>query len=133
MIIRTLILQTSRIFILIFSQTSSAWLSYIIFLILVGGLLIIFIYLSALIPNEIFSFQKTCLIFFGSLLTPLFIEKKIFSIFNTWKEIPLKFAQNHRNTLVILILIYILIRLFIVIFCTSSLKSPLKQKIYEIT
>nr|ARQ20670.1 NADH dehydrogenase subunit 6 [Nacella concinna] len=56
--------------ILLISMTSilmafyiSTWYSYILFLVYVGGLLVMFAYVSSLIPNNFFSSMKTLMLF----------------------------------------------------------------------
>nr|YP_009694059.1 NADH dehydrogenase subunit 6 [Indonemoura jacobsoni]QEI04327.1 NADH dehydrogenase subunit 6 [Indonemoura jacobsoni] len=50
-----LLVQTTTITILAGSLTQSFWFSYILFLVFLGGLLVLFIYVTSLASNEMFS------------------------------------------------------------------------------
>nr|UXW93591.1 NADH dehydrogenase subunit 6 [Athalia sikkimensis] len=52
-----LITQTLLITMMTTLMNSSSWHSYILFLILIGGLLILFIYINSLIPNQKINFK----------------------------------------------------------------------------
>nr|YP_010585923.1 NADH dehydrogenase subunit 6 [Lepidostoma longipilosum]UZZ43646.1 NADH dehydrogenase subunit 6 [Lepidostoma longipilosum] len=53
-----MIIQTFLMSLMIGLMNFSFWLTYLMFLIFVGGLLILFIYISSLTPNKIFYFNK---------------------------------------------------------------------------
>nr|ABB81914.1 NADH dehydrogenase subunit 6 [Timema californicum] len=50
-----IIMQTTLISLLMGSTTSTFWLSYLLFLIFLGGMLVLFIYVSSIASNEMFS------------------------------------------------------------------------------
>lgn len=129
----SLILQRCVIFLINFKIAPSSWLAYMLFLVFVGGLLVIFVYLSALIPNELFKTLKTAqLIFLATLLYSSFsLGKKLMRYEHSLSPIPIKFRNIFINNVIILILIYLVIFLFVAINITRTLKSPIKQKIYE--
>lgn len=114
--------------------TRNIWIPYIIFLVLVGGLLVIFIYLSALVPNEVFSQKKIQIIFILILIAPLLTQNTgNYLSLRFWKQTPVKFRILFINNLVLIILCYLIVCLVIVMFSINFLKSPIKQKIYAIT
>nr|QWK41060.1 NADH dehydrogenase subunit 6 [Tenomerga trabecula] len=49
-----LLIQTTLITLLISSISSYSWLSYILFLIMIGGMMVLFIYMTSLASNELF-------------------------------------------------------------------------------
>ena len=53
----TLLLQTVFISLTVGISTYSFWFSYILFIIFLGGILVLFIYVASLASNEIFSFS----------------------------------------------------------------------------
>nr|UJG45238.1 NADH dehydrogenase subunit 6 [Lepidostoma hirtum] len=55
----------------------SFWLTYLMFLIFISGLLILFIYISSLTPNKIFYFNKIKMIMFFTLILMIFTLLKI--------------------------------------------------------
>lgn len=105
---------------------SNSWLRIILILIWLGGLLIIFIYLSSIVPNELFftNPNRTLIFLFYFCLNPFLIN---FSIINL-KHMEF-YAVSNNNLIIILILLYIIITLFISIYITSFIKRPLKQDI----
>lgn len=131
LIVFPLILQTRLIFLLAFLLSLSRWYSYLIFLILVGGLLVVFIYLTALVPNEVNFLTPVillvCLRPIVFLLTP---NTKFATLQNLQSHSLTSLISLHLSKTIILMLIYFLICMFVVIFLINKLKSPLKIKIY---
>lgn len=127
-----LIVQTIRFFMVNFFFKPSIWFSYILFLILVGGLLIIFIYLSALIPNEIFFSSPQFLYLALIFLSPIFYSKKTTQSYSPLDS-PLNFRALMLEKNILWLLIYLLVTLVVSILLLNNLKTPLKQKIYAPT
>nr|YP_009667299.1 NADH dehydrogenase subunit 6 [Phryganopsyche latipennis]APQ47900.1 NADH dehydrogenase subunit 6 [Phryganopsyche latipennis] len=71
-----MIIQTLFMSLIIGMMNFSFWLTYLMFLIFIGGLLILFIYISSLTPNKILHFNKIKVFIFFIFLS------KIFLIFN---------------------------------------------------
>lgn len=131
-LICSVILQTCARFTLIYSIQASIFIRYIIFLIIVGGLLVVFRYLSALIPNE--TFRQTSLL----LIVLVFRVRLITSIktlphFNNITNHLENFSILQRNKLIIITLSYIILILCLVIRLSSYIKSPLKRNTYDFT
>nr|UJG45394.1 NADH dehydrogenase subunit 6 [Athripsodes cinereus] len=65
MIMTTLIIQTISMSLIIGMMNQTFWYSYILFLIIIGGLMILFLYMTSLISNNLynFNFKKLILIF----------------------------------------------------------------------
>nr|QNV11610.1 NADH dehydrogenase subunit 6 [Potamophylax cingulatus] len=61
-----IIIQTCMLILITGTMSYSFWMSYIMFLTFIGGLLVLFIYISSLTPNKIFflNYKKILLIFF---------------------------------------------------------------------
>lgn len=68
-----LLIQTFLISLLIGLIRKTFWFSYILFLVFLGGILVIFIYVTALSYNEIFSILRKSFIFIFFILTFLII------------------------------------------------------------
>lgn len=141
-----LIVQTILVSILLglFSQTF--WFTYILFLVIIGGILILFIYVISLISNKIikknFNFQIFGLLIFVSSLIIIF--KNSFLTFNNYEILPtwdinilfsessinlLKLYNFPINLINILIIIYLFFLLIVVVKITNFFYGPLRIKI----
>jgi len=120
---------------LIYSITDNIWGTYMLFLIFLGGLLIIFIYLSALIPNEIFITQPIKIVVSFALLCLIFPMGKIRhnSARNNRELILNLFRFNFTKNYLPFILLYLLAGLFGAILLCEKSKNPLKTNTYEQT
>jgi len=97
---------------------------------------VIFIYLSALIPNEIFQVEKLKILIIVAIIVVLFFTNKNTSILIRTANrttIVRIFGHNFIKRLLPLILIYLLAGLFSVIFVCEKSKNPLKTNTYEQT
>nr|YP_010572974.1 NADH dehydrogenase subunit 6 [Potamon fluviatile]UZH44832.1 NADH dehydrogenase subunit 6 [Potamon fluviatile] len=72
----TLLIQTTMISISAGLTTYSFWFSYILFLIFLGGMLVLFIYVASLASNESFYFSMTSVIY--AFLLPMIITSLLF-------------------------------------------------------
>nr|YP_010132039.1 NADH dehydrogenase subunit 6 [Periscepsia handlirschi]QQD89773.1 NADH dehydrogenase subunit 6 [Periscepsia handlirschi] len=142
----TLLIQTLLICLYSGLITKSFWFSYILFLIFIGGMLVLFIYMTSLASNEMFSFSLKlmiyCLIMFSILTFILFmIDKNMWmhfknlelkSIYNlnsylTENSLTLNKLYNYPNNfLTILLMNYLLITLIAVVKITKLFKGPLR-------
>nr|YP_010952719.1 NADH dehydrogenase subunit 6 [Trapezia guttata]WMQ53139.1 NADH dehydrogenase subunit 6 [Trapezia guttata] len=138
----TLLLQTILISIITGTSTYSFWFSYILFLIFLGGMLVLFIYVASLASNETFFFSFKSLIFytfFFFLLTfiTFFIDPltspyssslpstSIFSNLSTPFFISWIYNYNFMN-FTLFIILYLLLTLIVVVKITNFTKSPLR-------
>nr|QFG38900.1 NADH dehydrogenase subunit 6 [Colus islandicus] len=102
------------------AMTLSSWYGYILFLIYVGGLLVMFAYVAALSPNVLFG-KGTPLIFFSALVLPIsmffyiypLIDLSSISYLNIFSE--LKFLKMYSTEMVSPQMISILIGLAIIL------------------
>lgn len=133
-LVGTLTLQRVPALYIVLTKSSSSWIAYLLFLIFLGGLLIIFVYLSALIPNEIFTPSQTKII----------ITLVVTRVPVLWSLNMLKFENNpHRknpindfssvffHNIFIFILIYLFVCLSSTIYITSKYKTPIKNAFYD--
>lgn len=131
-----LFLQTLNIFIILFYIIPNIWVRFLYYLIFIGGLIIIFMYLASLIPNELF---------ISLWLTPLIIRIIIFKIFKNTQNYNLFntslnhfniseiYSLNYSHRIIVLIILYLLIRLLVNIKMCQKIKTPLKTFSYENT
>nr|YP_010730015.1 NADH dehydrogenase subunit 6 [Leptopsylla segnis]WEF75055.1 NADH dehydrogenase subunit 6 [Leptopsylla segnis] len=139
-----LLIQTLWISFLIGSISKTFWFSYILFLTFLGGMLILFIYMTSLSSNEMFKFSFNHLIFFmvTIMMIFLFIYNKDFFFFNYFnnmdtmiQHIPTninslymnKLYNFPNNLLSIFMIIYLLLTLIIVVKITELFYGPLRK------
>nr|UOU85068.1 NADH dehydrogenase subunit 6 [Micropterna sequax] len=93
-----IIIQTCILILITGILSYSFWMSYIMFLTFIGGLLVLFIYISSLTPNKIFylNYKKILLIFFIFLLILFFIQ--IQPTLMNLEMTPLSYLNKFINT-----------------------------------
>ena len=91
--------------------------------------MIVFSYLSALVPNEIFIFKLRYINLLRIFILTIILNSQFFTSKIRIREFAFKFSQFQLLKIVTFMFIYFLIVIFIVIFITSFLKAPLKTKI----
>nr|YP_010414542.1 NADH dehydrogenase subunit 6 [Glenoleon pulchellus]URT60708.1 NADH dehydrogenase subunit 6 [Glenoleon pulchellus] len=143
----TLLIQTIIISLACGLYTHSYWFAYILFLIMLGGMLVLFIYVTSLASNELFSFSvKNMILSTGllsmmlisiylidtSLITMNNIEMTSFNLNNflfTENELSLiKLYNNPTMNITILMMNYLLLTLIVVVKITNVNHGPLRQK-----
>nr|ANJ70659.1 NADH dehydrogenase subunit 6 [Stenus clavicornis] len=108
------------------------WFSYIIFIIMIGGVLIIFTYMTSIASNESFKFNKN-IIFFTVLI---FLLMLIFFNFNFIEfqdninsSFFLKYFNFPINMMMIFLFIYLYLTLIACVKITNFNQGPLRQKL----
>nr|WHN78755.1 NADH dehydrogenase subunit 6 [Hyalurgus flavipes] len=142
----TLLIQTTLISLSSGLMTKSFWFSYILFMVFLGGMMVLFIYVTSLASNEMFSFSIKLLMssmsFFLFMLMLLYFLKKnltfeyknmemqsIYNLNSYIKENSLslnKLYNYPNNLLTILLMNYLLITLIAVVKITKMFKGPLR-------
>lgn len=119
------------------------WYSYILFLIIIGGILVLFIYITSIASNEIFKYSNKIIIIVISILRVTFIiyfkfDKFFINYFNFNQNIIInynfnlslrKFINYPSNLVLFTIIIYLFITLVVVVKITEIKSGPLRQKI----
>nr|YP_009560406.1 NADH dehydrogenase subunit 6 [Peckia australis]QAB06060.1 NADH dehydrogenase subunit 6 [Peckia australis] len=142
----TLLIQTTLICLTSGLMTNTFWFSYILFLVFLGGMLVLFIYVTSLASNEMFSFSIKLMImtisfFFLSIIVLFFMDKNILLQYSNM-EIKSIFEMNSyimensmslnklynypTNLLTIMLMNYLLITLIAVVKITKLFKGPLR-------
>nr|YP_010403054.1 NADH dehydrogenase subunit 6 [Plutella porrectella]UQV94861.1 NADH dehydrogenase subunit 6 [Plutella porrectella] len=132
---------------------NSYWFSYILFLTFLGGLLVLFIYMSSIASNEIFKISMNYLIIFLTIMMLNFSASiyfmhnlnwmnfsfnsettKFFStffFFNNEEKINLSKLYNNQTFLMMLMMIiYLLITLLAVVKITNIFYGPIRSSLY---
>nr|ADO60620.1 NADH dehydrogenase subunit 6 [Omonadus floralis] len=134
-----LLLQTIIISMITGKMCLNFWFSYILFLILIGGMLILFIYMTSIASNEKFTLNFKIMIpaiFSMALILLLNIQWKFFQTNVEMKinsqlnltSFMSKYIHFPTNMITILMIIYLLITLIMTIKIIKSSKGPLRLK-----
>nr|ANJ70542.1 NADH dehydrogenase subunit 6 [Liopterus haemorrhoidalis] len=145
-----LMIQTILISMMMGMFSYSMWFSYILFLIMIGGMLILFIYMTSLASNEMFNFSKNILFMIMTMLlmymlifkisdymimNALFKNSNMIEFFNNfmmYKNENLKtlnMIYNKPNLMITMLLInYLFLTLVAVVKITNLNYGPLRQK-----
>jgi NADH-ubiquinone oxidoreductase chain 6 len=136
-----LVIHTTTTAILITLIIDSPWFSYILFLVFLGGILVLFIYVTSLASNEIFSFKKVSTSLIPIFLLPriiiLLIDPLLYIIpistqdtLNHRKEFQEMLAIKFYNESIIIITlalaVYLFIALVAVVKITNLCQGPLR-------
>ncbi|YP_009058473.1 NADH dehydrogenase subunit 6 (mitochondrion) [Musca domestica] len=142
----TLLIQTILVSMISGLMTKTFWFSYILFLVFLGGMLVLFIYVTSLASNEMFTFSSKILIssisiFFIMIISLYFIDKSILLNYSNMEiqsisnlnsymmenSLSLNKLYNYpTNLLTILLMNYLLITLIAVVKITNLFKGPLR-------
>nr|AEP27541.1 NADH dehydrogenase subunit 6 [Hypera postica] len=138
-----LLIQTILLSLAVGLLNMNFWFSYILFLIMIGGMLVLFIYMTSIASNEKFKFSSklTIFILIGVILSSMMLLlDNYFSILNLNTEdinnqsflnenLSLSKYLNKPSMLtIILLIIYLLITLIAVVKISYFSMGPLRQK-----
>nr|URX54523.1 NADH dehydrogenase subunit 6 [Glyptotermes sp. 6 AB-2022a] len=134
-----LLMQTLITCLISGSMHKSFWFQYILFMVFVGGMLVLFIYVTSLASNEMFSLS-TKMVAVLVMMTPgmMMIEnymnmssKEIMSYETVMTEeiitMTSKLYNQPNGTMTILLALYLLLTLIVVVKITNISKGPLRQ------
>nr|YP_009919036.1 NADH dehydrogenase subunit 6 [Hylemya vagans]QMP96629.1 NADH dehydrogenase subunit 6 [Hylemya vagans] len=141
-----LLIQTMMVCLTSGLMTKSFWFSYILFLVFLGGMLVLFIYITSLASNEMFSFSikllfTSLMIFMLMIMMLFFMDKnmllqymnteiKTISNINSYlmeNYLSLNKLYNYpTNLLTIMLMNYLLITLIVIVKITNLFKGPLR-------
>nr|YP_009107395.1 NADH dehydrogenase subunit 6 [Ibacus ciliatus]AIU40939.1 NADH dehydrogenase subunit 6 [Ibacus ciliatus] len=140
-----LLIQTTLISLASGLLSKSFWFSYILFLIFLGGMLVLFIYVASLASNEAFklSLSSSLLIIFSTfttslliiLIDPIFLMNNIsfistnYFMSNQTMSTPFFILQIYNfpgSIFTLFIILYLLLTLLVVVKITSVFFGPLR-------
>nr|QHF17850.1 NADH dehydrogenase subunit 6 [Acrotaeniostola dissimilis] len=143
-----LLIQTIQICLLTGLMAKSFWFSYILFLIFLGGMLVLFIYVTSLASNEMFSMSMKLtticiMLFMTMMMINMMIDKTNISFFIQNNEMNSSYNMNlllkenslnlyklynyPTNLITILLMNYLLITLIAVVKITKLFYGPLRS------
>nr|YP_002265611.1 NADH dehydrogenase subunit 6 [Trachypachus holmbergi]ACF35144.1 NADH dehydrogenase subunit 6 [Trachypachus holmbergi] len=145
-----LLIQTILITLISSMFSYTYWFSYILFLVMLGGMLVLFIYMTSLASNEMFNFSMKTPLFMGTFFALMFI---IFLFMDYMNMIPIMKNSNMQefynnmmffnnenlftlnkiynmpnNLITILLVNYLFLTLIAVVKITNINYGPLRQK-----
>nr|YP_009512591.1 NADH dehydrogenase subunit 6 [Gennadas parvus]AXJ93158.1 NADH dehydrogenase subunit 6 [Gennadas parvus] len=143
----SLLVQTVMICFMSGLSMSSFWFSYILFLIFLGAMLVLFIYVASLASNETFSFSALLSILMAaallfafvlllidplSLNTPVNISQSSASMHSLFSSTPSLLNSIYNTTtmsLTLFIVLYLLLTLIVVVKITNTFFGPLRLSV----
>lgn len=133
-ILLTIITVTQRLIICLTANLiiKNSWISYVLFLIFLGGIIILFIYICRLASNELFTKKiKTNNIIFiitGYLIISIIVKKKLNQNNLDYKILFIKIFNKIILRVTIILILYLLLVLVITVKNTSLHLGPLRTK-----
>nr|BAJ24514.1 NADH dehydrogenase subunit 6 [Phraortes sp. Miyako Island] len=131
----TIMIQTTIITMYTGMIYKSFWYSYILFLMYIGGMMVLFMYMTSLVPNKLFltSIKKMTILLIMTMITIMMMKKT--SMMNNldmnMTEIKLnmlkKMYSNPSNMTTILMSMYLLFTMITVFKITEMKKGPLQM------
>nr|AND96717.1 NADH deshydrogenase subunit 6 [Digitonthophagus gazella] len=135
-----LLIQTINTSLFMGYFNSNYWFSYILFLIMIGGMLVLFIYMTSIASNEKFSpsiklFLFSMLMYFIYLITMISIDPFYMTMSNSYKMSLLneinwslnKYLNFPNNMIMYMLIIYLLITLLAIVKITNFKSGPLRS------
>nr|UNO53777.1 NADH dehydrogenase subunit 6 [Ixodes granulatus] len=117
----TIILTTLLMTIMIYKSMKTLWIPLILILLILGGMLILFLYMISLIPNmKLFMNKKMILFFFFIYMN--FYSLKIAEM--TFPLMNLNYFSSSMN-MIIMMMLYLIITLMVVMKIMTSSNAPL--------
>nr|WES82267.1 NADH dehydrogenase subunit 6 [Amitermes sp.] len=133
-----LLIQTTMVCLISGTMYSSFWFSYILFMIMIGGMLVLFMYMTSLASNEMFSPSNKMLtatlvlLPFLMYMMPTVTNNKEMSTHNTMMENEILTTttvmyNQMMGTMTTLLVLYMLLTLIVVVNIINVSKGPLRH------
>nr|AND96416.1 NADH deshydrogenase subunit 6 [Phalops ardea] len=136
----TLLIQTINMALCLGYFNFNYWFSYILFLIMIGGMLVLFIYMTSIASNEKFFPSIKLFMFFMSMIIlytvilltidPFYTNLSNFHSMNLVYKIDWslnKYLNFPNNMIMYMLILYLLITLLAVVKITNFKKGPLRS------
>nr|YP_010591372.1 NADH dehydrogenase subunit 6 [Agriotes hirayamai]QEH58442.1 NADH dehydrogenase subunit 6 [Agriotes hirayamai] len=141
----TLLIQAVLIALITGMMSNNFWFSYILFMIMIGGMLVLFIYMTSVASNEkfLYSTKLSVMLLMMLLMTITFImidpfmnyelstntDMKMFKMNSLFSLSLSKYINLPSNWIMISMIMYLLITLIAVVKITNITYGPLRQKL----
>nr|YP_011010469.1 NADH dehydrogenase subunit 6 [Asclepios annandalei]WPW47097.1 NADH dehydrogenase subunit 6 [Asclepios annandalei] len=114
------------------------WYSYILVLVMLGGMLVLFMYMASIASNEIMKFSmKITIMFMMSIMIMMMLIKQEMMSYNTtmiWTTenqqnmSMMKLFNNQTSIITIMMALYLLMTMIYVIYITNTFEGPMRKK-----
>jgi len=135
-IVCCILAQTAIVSVMIWFYSSTRWFSFILFLIFVGGLIVLFVYIVSLASNEKFNLSFNRLIIISSLMLIILFFSGLNRqdlLFETKFESSIllvnKIYSINAAPLILITIIYLLYTLIVVVKIIETFEGPLRSLI----
>nr|YP_011002321.1 NADH dehydrogenase subunit 6 [Ergasilus anchoratus]UUB71179.1 NADH dehydrogenase subunit 6 [Ergasilus anchoratus] len=110
--------------------STSQWISYLLMLLFLGGMMVMFLYVTSVMTTLKFNLPKLSVTSLWILLLALMLWANQIEVYSTNKFMPLSDFFNLDSTMVVLfVFIYLLISLLVVVGISKKFEGSLKSKI----
>nr|YP_010572554.1 NADH dehydrogenase subunit 6 [Grigoriora cheni]UZH35919.1 NADH dehydrogenase subunit 6 [Grigoriora cheni] len=145
-----IILQTLIVALTTGMMTSTFWFSYILFLVFLGGMLVLFIYITSLASNELFSIPTKSLIIVSILLSGIImisllsdstlwniltfneemnnIDNELITFHNESNYLLTKLYNKPTDLITLMLVNYLFLTLIAIVKITNIYQGPLRPK-----
>nr|YP_010261317.1 NADH dehydrogenase subunit 6 [Gomphus vulgatissimus]UIB40224.1 NADH dehydrogenase subunit 6 [Gomphus vulgatissimus] len=140
-----LLIQTLMTCLLTGALSYTTWFSYILFLVFLGGMLVLFIYMTSIASNEVFQKSNYVMMIFISTIivlilgSAMLIDPMMTSFTNSPETLNMNnVSENSENlmlmtlynmpnaTITIFMVLYLFLTLIVIVFITKSHQGPLR-------
>nr|AQP30363.1 NADH dehydrogenase subunit 6 [Nasutitermes sp. SC TB-2017] len=133
-----LLMQTIMVCLISGTMYSSFWFSYILFMIMIGGMLVLFMYMTSLASNEMFS-PSNKMLMASSIILPILMymmptltNNKEMNMHDTMMENEITTTttvmyNQMMGTMTTMLVIYMLLTLIVVVNIINVSKGPLRH------
>nr|YP_011010638.1 NADH dehydrogenase subunit 6 [Halobates bryani]WPW47318.1 NADH dehydrogenase subunit 6 [Halobates bryani] len=114
------------------------WYSYILVLVMLGGMLVLFMYMASIASNEImkFSFKTLILIMTTMIVSAIFLKEDMLSYNSAIIQTAdsqqnmsmMKLFNTQSSIITIMMALYLLMTMIYVIFITNTFEGPMRKK-----
>nr|QXG82682.1 NADH dehydrogenase subunit 6 [Alleculinae sp. BMNH 1042437] len=132
-----LLMQTITVSLISGNMTQNFWFSYILFLIMIGGMLILFMYMTSIASNEKFKMNMKIMIIVTTMtplmmIMPLSKNMKTNELTESWKmpefmTMLTKFINLPMMTMIMFMMIYLFLALIATVKITEFKKGSIRQ------
>nr|AVN67708.1 NADH dehydrogenase subunit 6 [Deropeltis paulinoi] len=137
-----LLIQTINMCMMSGLMSQSFWFSYVLFLIFLGGMLVLFIYITSLASNEMFYMSMKLMLIMMMLMILLYMLNKphmlinnmemminqyMYMLENETTNLLLKLYNQPTNLITIMLASYLFLTMIVVVKITNISKGPLRQ------